>query len=792
MTSYIKFTALTGTKTEAPLCYLLEIDEAKILLDCGWTDSFNVEDLKALRRIAKQVDALLISHADVAHLGAYPYARSHLGLTCPVYGTLPVASMGKLCMYDLYQSKRNEMNFDVFSLEDVENAFDRMVSLRYSQPTVLPGKCKGIIVTAYAAGHTVGGTLWKIKKDTDEIVYAVDFNHQKERHLDGTVLLTSGVVPDALVRPSLMITDAQNAEVIHPQRKLRDEAFLETIMNTLENKASVLLPTDSSTRVLELAYLLDQHWTFWKLKQYPLIFLTNTSQHTIHYAKIMLEWMGGAITRQFSQSRENPFDFKYVRLCQRIEELDQYPGPKVVLASNLSLDTGFARELFTKWMVFDANESMDVDKANDSDGLDQDASPKHRNAIILTDRGPKNSLARHLYEQWESMVYEEADDNDKQAKVGPALELRTSIDLTLSSKVKLEGAELQQFQAAARAKAEREAAQAAILARSKNIMEEDVSDDSDSEAELDDPGIGDLVSGSNYDLYVKDVGRSGGFFRQSQSYRMFPFFERRKKFDDYGEVIVPDHYLTEADKEDLKRAKAIDGSGANFGDEADILRRGLDQPILQKQDDFPTKFVTIHTQLQVDCIIRYIDIEGVSDGRSLKQLLFQILVHGDQKPTDKLAVALSEVDGMTKEIFTPNEGEVMNVSAATNLYQLKLTDALVSRIKYEQMDDYELAYVNGKIHFPEDSTTPVLEIPEGSESSALHTPVLVGDARLSEFRRVLQAEGIHAEFKGEGVLVCNDQVAVRKTATGQLLLEGVLSNDYFRIRSLLYAQHAIV
>lgn len=43
------------------------------------------------------------------------------------------------------------------------------------------GKCQGISITAYPAGHTIGGTIWKIKKDTEEIVYAVDYNHKKER-----------------------------------------------------------------------------------------------------------------------------------------------------------------------------------------------------------------------------------------------------------------------------------------------------------------------------------------------------------------------------------------------------------------------------------------------------------------------------------------------------------------------------------------------------------------------------------------------------------------------------------
>lgn len=55
MTSYIKFTPISGAKNEDPLCYLLEIDEVKILLDCGWSDSFDVQDLANLKKYEKTI-----------------------------------------------------------------------------------------------------------------------------------------------------------------------------------------------------------------------------------------------------------------------------------------------------------------------------------------------------------------------------------------------------------------------------------------------------------------------------------------------------------------------------------------------------------------------------------------------------------------------------------------------------------------------------------------------------------------------------------------------------------------
>jgi cleavage and polyadenylation specificity factor subunit 2 len=50
MSSDLKFTPISGAKNSDPLCYLLEIDEVKLLLDCGWSDKFDVEELQHFRR----------------------------------------------------------------------------------------------------------------------------------------------------------------------------------------------------------------------------------------------------------------------------------------------------------------------------------------------------------------------------------------------------------------------------------------------------------------------------------------------------------------------------------------------------------------------------------------------------------------------------------------------------------------------------------------------------------------------------------------------------------------------
>ena len=51
------------------------------------------------------MNVVLVSHPDVAHLGALPYAFKHFGLRAAVYATMPVFNMGEMFMYDLVLSK---------------------------------------------------------------------------------------------------------------------------------------------------------------------------------------------------------------------------------------------------------------------------------------------------------------------------------------------------------------------------------------------------------------------------------------------------------------------------------------------------------------------------------------------------------------------------------------------------------------------------------------------------------------------------------------------------------------
>lgn len=186
----------------------------------------------------------------------------------------------------------------------------------------------------------------------------------------------------------------------------------------------------------------------------------------------------------------------------------------------------------------------------------------------------------------------------------------------MKSKVPLQGAELEEYLQKERAENEKKAAEEAALARTQLMLEadEDDSESDDSEDEdaveqtLDDmmdvnddedpsapiytePGAGggrrrgrkdpdmgnwdfETEDGStkhmlSFDIYMKgNVSKTASFFKaeggQQQRFRMFPYVERKRRVDSYGEVVDVGLWLRrgkifeeEAESEESKEAKRI-------------------------------------------------------------------------------------------------------------------------------------------------------------------------------------------------------------------------------------------
>uniref|UniRef100_H2S8R2 Cleavage and polyadenylation specificity factor subunit 2 n=1 Tax=Takifugu rubripes TaxID=31033 RepID=H2S8R2_TAKRU len=737
MTSIIKLTAVSGVQEESALCYLLQVDEFRFLLDCGWDENFSMDIIDAMKRY----------------------------------------------FLDLWSNE----DFTLFTLDDVDSAFDKIQQLKYSQIVNLKGKGHGLSITPLPAGHMIGGTIWKIVKDgEEEIVYAVDFNHKREIHLNGCTL-------ESISRPSLLITDSFNATYVQPRRKQRDEMLLTNVMETLRGDGNVLIAVDTAGRVLELAQLLDQIWRTKDagLGVYPLALLNNVSYNVVEFSKSQVEWMSDKLMRCFEDKRNNPFQFRHLTLCHSLADLARVPSPKVVLCSQPDLESGFSRELFIQW-------SKDA-----------------KNSIILTYRTTPGTLSRYLI------------DNPGEKH----------LDLEVRKRVKLEGRELEEYLEKDRVK--KEAAKKLEQAKEVDV---DSSDESDIDDDLEQPTI---VKSKHHDLMMKSEGsRKGSFFKQAKkSYPMFPTHEERIKWDEYGEIIRLEDFLV-PELQATEEEKSKFDSGLTNGDEP------MDQDLSVLPTKCISNVESLEIRARVTYIDYEGRSDGDSIKKIINQMKPRqlVIVHGPPEASLDLAESCKAFSKDIK-VYTPKLQETIDATSETHIYQVRLKDSLVSSLQFCKAKDTELAWIDGVLDMRvvkvdtgvmledgvkeegEDSELSMEVTPDlGIEPSAIavaaqramknlfgeeekelseesdiiptleplptpevpgHQSVFINEPRLSDFKQVLLREGIQAEFVG-GVLVCNNMVAVRRTEAGRIGLEGCLCEDYYKIRELLYQQYAVV
>jgi cleavage and polyadenylation specificity factor subunit 2 len=682
--------------------------------------------------VAASVDAVLLSHPDTLHLGALPYAMKQLGLSAPVFATEPVFRLGMLTMYDHYLSRKQVSEFDLFTLDDIDSAFQNVTRLTYSQNHHMSGKGEGIVIAPHVAGHLLGGTVWKITKDGEDVIYAVDFNHRKERHLNGTVL-------ESFVRPAVLITDAYNALNNQPSSRQRDQEFLDAVIKTLRRDGNVLLPVDTAGRILELILILEQYWAQHHLT-YPIFFLTYVSSSTVDYVKSFLEWMSDSIAKSFEHTRDNAFLLKHVTLLTSKTDLENVPvGPKVVLASMASLEAGFSHDIFVDW-------------ASDA-----------KNLVLFTERGQFGTLARML----------QSDPPPKAVKV------------TISRRIPLVGDELAAYEEEQN-RIKKETLKATL------IKEEESKAVLGSDLPTGDPMVIDTnvtrssdVSGTHGDAY-RDVLIDGFVPPASSVAPMFPFYENSSEWDDFGEIINPDDYVIKED--------GMDHSMAGGGDV--ILDEGSASLMFDTTPSKVVSLeLTVQVKSSLNYMDFEGRADGRSIKSILAHVtpLKLVLVHGSAEATEHLKQHC--LKHVCPHVYAPKLEESIDVTSDLCAYKVQLSEKLMSNVLFKKLGDYEIAWVDAEVGKTESgmlSLLPLSTTPAPPHKSVLVGDIKMADFKQFLAIKNIQVEFSGGALRcGEYVTLRKVGDATQKggaAAIQQIVIEGPLSEEYYMIREYLYSQ----
>ncbi|KAI1148694.1 beta-lactamase-like protein [Nemania diffusa] len=944
------FSPLLGALSESSASQsILELDGGiKILVGVGWDESFDIAKLKELEKQVPTLSLILLTHATTEHIAAFAHCCKHFPLftRIPVYATSPIIGLGRTLLQDLYASTpaaattippsaldgvsytdhdaSTDFLLQAPTPDEIATYFSLIHPLKYSQPHQPLGSpfsppLNGLTVTAYNSGHTLGGTIWHVQHGLESIVYAVDWNQGRENVYAGAAWLGGAggggaEVIEQLRKPTALVCSSRGGEKpsLSGGRSKRDEQLLDKIRSCVAKGGTVLIPTDSSARVLELAYLLEHAWradlsnTDHNLNSAKLYLAGRNVHSVMRYARSMLEWMDDGVVREFEAIADGskratgfadgmkqgkdagPFDFRYLRLLDRRGQIDKVlsrnndgnaPIGKVIIASDASLEWGFSKSVLKQ--------------------LAQDPI----NMVILTENpslasASRPSLARTLWSWWK-------DRQENAAEGGVNSNTSRELDFTEFSKQALEGNDLaryQQWLAQQRQLQTTLQGGGVVTLETSGDVGDDVSESSSESEDSEDEQQGRALNAAttlgqagrkkaaltDEDLGVNILLKKKGVYdfdiREKKGRdRMFPHPVRRKRDDEYGEIIRPEDFLRAEEREDgdgadvdqLGKGESHDNLGKkrkwedaavaskNHGSHANkrpaLARSVTDEfqmnlpdgsvddeleAIPDDPDDAvngPSKLVTTTERIGIKLQIDFVDFAGIHDKRSLHMLIPLI------QPRKLILVGGSDVDTMTLasdckkliaegslDIYTPSTGTTIDASVDTNAWVVKLAPTLVKQLKWQSVRGLSIATVTGRLlatqrqlarggdedaankrikteepqpneaaDIPLEPTLDVLPMNMASATRSVAQPLHVGDLRLADLRKAMQQSGHTAEFRGEGTLLIDGSVVVRKTATGRIDVEsiglpissgpaGQLGGTFYAVKRTIYENLAVV
>lgn len=431
-------------------------------------------------------------------------------------------------------------------------------------------------------------------------MYAVDWNQARENVLSGAAWLGTGTggseVLEQLRRPTAMICSSKNSALVKIAKapSKRDEELLSRIKETVAKGGSVLIPCDSSARMLELTYLLEKSWhaetarsdSTSPLKTAKPYLASRTGASTIRYVRSMLEWMEEGIVKEFEAAssamegqdqRRNrnasskddvvdvraPFDFHHVTVLERrahVSRMLNSTETRVILASDTSLEWGFSK---------DALHALASDD---------------KNLVILTERAgeigaQQKCLGRYLWDLWHERSSASGQEGLSNITVdisGQQASVRTA------RAVPLGGEEIplyQQFLARQRQLHNTMGGDAGTtLETSADVVDDRSSTTSESSEDSGDGhggkilnttaalqhsrnklGLTDAELGVNILIRRKNVhdyevqGKKG-------KEKVFPYQQKRRRADDFGDLIRPEDFAR-AEEEDNVGGDALRNNG---------------------------------------------------------------------------------------------------------------------------------------------------------------------------------------------------------------------------------------
>jgi metallo-beta-lactamase family protein len=360
----MRLSFLGGATTVTGSQYLLDTDDARVLIDCGMFQGSPNETVRNRLPFAydpKEIDALLLTHAHLDHCGLVPHLVAN-GFGGPIHMTSGTVELAGLVLLDAAKlqtefSRRaarrsrhhHHLTRDaeaelrsaspevaVESDEPLYTEAETLAAIRQFKATRYDSEfpvAKGVTARFVDAGHILGSAIIVVRAGGRTLVFSGDIGRRSSPIIRDPTLLTDA--------DYVLIESTYGGREHEPE----DEAIrilAETVQMVSDAGGVLLVPSFAIGRTQEIVYELDRLLEAGTIPQLPLYLDSPMASKASDIYRRHADYFDDD-TRRLLESGDTPLDYPNQTVTRNVQDsqaIAQAPRPYMIVASNGMLTGG--------------------------------------------------------------------------------------------------------------------------------------------------------------------------------------------------------------------------------------------------------------------------------------------------------------------------------------------------------------------------------------------------------------------------------------------------------------------
>lgn len=351
---WVRVTYLGAARQVGRSAILLQTPESRILLDCGIDPSSldgSYPMLESPEFRINELDAIIISHAHLDHMGFLPYLFK-FGYKGPVYCTEPTRDIMSLLQLDVVKIMVGEGKDPIYTSEEIREVVKHTITLNYEEVTDITPDVR---ITLYNAGHMLGSAMVHIHvgNGLHNLLYTGDIKFAR------TALLNPAIASFPRLETLMIEGTYGGKDNTLPPIKEQEEMISNIIKTTIDRGGKVLIPTLGSGRGQEMIILAEKMMREGMIPQVPIYIDGMVWDITAIYTAYP-EYLSTAVRSQIFHKDNNPFlmqNIKQVGSHKERLQLIEDATPCIILATSGMLVGGPSVE-YLKHLCEDKKHSL--------------------------------------------------------------------------------------------------------------------------------------------------------------------------------------------------------------------------------------------------------------------------------------------------------------------------------------------------------------------------------------------------------------------------------------------------